>query len=134
MIVLDASVAVDALADAGPAGDAARAVLARHATTMAVPDVFHAEVVGVLRRLAHPTRAALTAERADRAVAALRALPVQVVATAGRLDRVWELRHAVTAMDACYVAVAESLECPLVTSDARLAGTSASLRCPVRTP
>lgn len=34
--------------------------------------------------------------------------------------RVWELRHNLTAYDAWYVAVAESLGCPLVTLDGRL--------------
>ena len=36
-------------------------------------------------------------------------------------DRVWELRHNLTAYDATFVALAEALEAPLVTCDARLA-------------
>jgi predicted nucleic acid-binding protein len=35
--------------------------------------------------------------------------------------RAFELRANVTAYDACYVALAESLGCPLVTADRRLA-------------
>lgn len=35
--------------------------------------------------------------------------------------RGWELRHNLTAYDAMYVALAESLEAPLVTCDAKLA-------------
>jgi predicted nucleic acid-binding protein len=46
------------------------------------------------------------------------------------LDRVWELRDAVSAYDAMYLALAESLECALVTADARL-GRAAGVRCPV---
>ena len=36
------------------------------------------------------------------------------------LTRVWELRHNLTAYDALYVALAEALDAPLVTCDARL--------------
>lgn len=36
-------------------------------------------------------------------------------------DRVWALRHNLTAYDAAFVALAEALEVPLVTCDARLA-------------
>jgi predicted nucleic acid-binding protein len=36
-------------------------------------------------------------------------------------DRVWELRHNLTAYDATFVALAEVLAAPLVTCDARLA-------------
>jgi predicted nucleic acid-binding protein len=35
-------------------------------------------------------------------------------------DRVWELRHNLTAYDATFVALAEALEAPLVTCDTRL--------------
>ena len=36
-------------------------------------------------------------------------------------DRMWELRHNVTAYDAAFLAIAEALGAPLVTCDARLA-------------
>ena len=36
-------------------------------------------------------------------------------------DRMWELRHNITAYDAAFIALAETLEVPLVTCDARLA-------------
>jgi predicted nucleic acid-binding protein len=50
--------------------------------------------------------------------------------TFSMLDRVWELRHNLTAYDAAYVALAETLQCPLVTGDARISRAS-GLRCPV---
>ena len=37
------------------------------------------------------------------------------------MPRVWELRENLTAYDAAYVALAEALECVLVTHDERLA-------------
>ena len=49
------------------------------------------------------------------------------------LDRVWELRHNLTAYDAWYVALAESLGTDLVTADARLVAAPGP-RCAVRLP
>lgn len=39
------------------------------------------------------------------------------------IPRIWELRHAVTAYDAAYIALAEAMDVPLVTTDAKLAGS-----------
>lgn len=49
---------------------------------------------------------------------------------AGLLDRVWELRENVSAYDATYLALAETLGCALLTTDARLS-RAPGLRCPV---
>lgn len=43
-------------------------------------------------------------------------------------DRIWELRHNLTVYDAWYVALAEALNAPLVTTDIRLAH-SPGARC-----
>ena len=40
------------------------------------------------------------------------------------LSRIWELRRNVTAYDAAYIALAEALAAPLVTTDAKLARAS----------
>lgn len=48
-------------------------------------------------------------------------------------SRVWELRHNLSAYDAWYVAVAESLEAPLATLDLRVAGSTGP-RCEFLTP
>ena len=44
--------------------------------------------------------------------------------------RAYELRENVTAYDAAYVALAEALDCPLLTADARLA-RAPGIRCEV---
>jgi predicted nucleic acid-binding protein len=53
--------------------------------------------------------------RADFADLWVERYPGRVVA-----DRVWELRHNFTAYDAAYIALAEILNCPLLTGDAKL--------------
>ena len=53
-----------------------------------------------------------------------------VYPTAPLLRRVWELRGKVTAYDACYVALAEGLECALLTADQRLANEP-GVRCAI---
>ena len=46
------------------------------------------------------------------------------------LDRVWELRDNLSAYDASYVALAELLDCSLLTADARLS-RAPGVRCPI---
>ena len=46
------------------------------------------------------------------------------------LGRVWELRDDLSAYDASYVALAEALDCPVLTADARLSHTSGP-RCAI---
>ena len=48
----------------------------------------------------------------------------------GLLDRVWELRDNLSASDASYVALAERLDCPLLTADARLS-RAPGVRCTI---
>lgn len=60
----------------------------------------------------------------------LLAFPITVLPTVALLRRVWELRHNLTAYDGCYVALAEAVECPLLTADRRVANAP-GLRCGV---
>jgi predicted nucleic acid-binding protein len=64
------------------------------------------------------------------ALAVWQRLAVTRYAGADVLSRVWELRQNVSAYDATYVALAESLECALVTADGRL-GRAPGVRCVV---
>jgi predicted nucleic acid-binding protein len=57
-------------------------------------------------------------------------LPVGIVPTTPLLGRAWELRANLTISDACYVALAESAGCPLLTADRRLANAPGP-RCPI---
>lgn len=116
MIVLDASAAVSALLNDGPA----RRLLAAEA--IHVPHLVDVEVVSVLRRQA--AAGLLAADDARRALDVWRRLGLIRYAASPLLERVWELRATVTAYDAMYVALAENLDCVLVTADARLSGAN----------
>jgi predicted nucleic acid-binding protein len=113
VIVLDASAAVLALLNDGDARHSA----ARE--TVAVPHLVDAEVAHTLR--AQVRRGSVGAGEAQAALFRWARLGLRRFAVVGLLPRIWELRDNLSAYDASYVALAESLECGLVTADARLA-------------
>lgn len=122
MIVLDASAVVIGLLRDGEA----RRLLADEA--VAVPHLVDAEVAHALR--GQVTRQALAARDAERALARWAALGVARYTARGLLPRIWELRSNLSAYDATSVALAEALDAPLVTADARLSRASGP-RCPI---
>lgn len=77
------------------------------------------EITQVLRRFTQ--KGAISDARAQEALRDLRDLPMTRYPHHVLLDRVWDLRHNLTAYDAAYVALAEALDASLVTRDARLA-------------
>jgi predicted nucleic acid-binding protein len=117
VIVVDASVLAPALADDGSDGDRARSRLLGEALT--APELIDLETVSALRGRLRSR--ALDAERADLALADLAALPIRRAAHGPLLARCWQLRDNLTTYDASYVALAELLDLPLITADARLA-------------
>ena len=117
MIVVDASVIVTALADDGPDGERHRARLAGE--RLAAPHLLDVEVVSAWRR--HAADGALDERRMQLARDDLRSLPIRRVPHLPLLERCWELRANLTTYDAAYVALAELIDAPLVTLDARLA-------------
>ncbi|MEE8301809.1 MAG: type II toxin-antitoxin system VapC family toxin [Candidatus Tectomicrobia bacterium] len=66
----------------------------------------------------------IDATRAEEGLDDLAAWPLIRYAHDLFLSRIWELRHNVTAYDAAYVALAETLAVTLLTCDARLASSS----------
>jgi predicted nucleic acid-binding protein len=79
------------------------------------------EVISVVR--GHLLGSKLSPARADAAITALAGLTIDLSDCQSLIDRIWQLRHNLTSYDAAYVALAESLDIPLVTADARLAGS-----------
>lgn len=117
MLVTDASVLVPAIADAGADGQRYRKRI--RGEQLAAPDLAKLEVLSALRR--HILNGALTTSQADSAATNLTALPISTYPIQAFLRRCWELRDNVTPYDASYVALAESLGCPLLTANIRLA-------------
>ena len=127
--VVDSSLLVAATADAGGEGVWAEGILA--AGGLVAPHLVLAETANVLRRLEAAGR--LSRLEAGASARDLLQLDLEFVPYPPFADRIWELRHNVTAYDAWYVAVAEVFDLPLATLDRRLA-TADGPRCPFLTP
>ncbi|MGH2733312.1 MAG: type II toxin-antitoxin system VapC family toxin [Actinomycetota bacterium] len=133
MIVVDASVLVNAIADDGPDGDRSRARLGE-ASSLHAPHLVDLEVLSVLRRRAASLD--LDARRLVFCLEDLGDLPITRYPHLPFAERIWNLRHNLTPYDAAYVALAETLECVMVTADAslsRAAGPTCTIEL-VRSP
>lgn len=119
MIVVDASAVADLLLDPGGRGSWIGDRFAS-SSSLHAPHLLDFEVASVLRR--HLLARELSRERAEDAFTDFRALRVRRYPGRVLLERIWSLRHNLTIYDASYVALAEALDAPLVTSDRRLVG------------
>jgi predicted nucleic acid-binding protein len=115
VIVVDASVVVGLLEDS-PQGEQLRRRLAGE--LLSAPELLDLEVVMVWRRLARAGR--LEQRRALQALSDLDELELRRARIRLLIPRIWELRDNLSAYDASYVALAEALDAPLLTADARL--------------
>jgi len=120
VIVLDASALVELLLNT-PTGQTLATRLADPALGLHVPHLVDVEVAQALGRYARDGE--LDAKDAAAALEDLRSLDLQRHAHEPLLERVWELRHNLSAYDAVYVALAEVLDTVLLTCDGRLART-----------
>ena len=122
MIVVDASVVVLGVLE----NQTAWQMLADE--DLHAPAVIDVEVVSALRR--HTLRGGLDAKVALVALQGWGEMFVNRYFSNVDIPRMWELRENLTTADSSYVALAESLDCALVTADRRLAGAP-GIRCPV---
>ena len=128
-VVVDSSVLVAALADAGPNGVWAEEVLSRG--SLHAPELARVEATNILRRLELAKQ--LTTAEANAAHEDLMQLDLELFSFEPFAERIWELRHTVTSYDAWYVAVAEALRLPLATLDGRLSRAK-GVACKFLTP
>ncbi|CAN5367845.1 type II toxin-antitoxin system ribonuclease VapC1 [soil metagenome] len=118
MIVVDASVVLELILQTATAAAVADELLDDEQSLHA-PHLIDLEVAQVLRR--YVRAGTLGVRRAREALDDLAALRIERYTHFPLLDRVWSLRDHLSAYDAAYVALAEGLGAPLLTSDARLA-------------
>ncbi|MGH7552501.1 MAG: type II toxin-antitoxin system VapC family toxin [Longimicrobiales bacterium] len=118
MIVIDASAILEVLLRTG----AAAAIEARlfGGETLHAPHMLDLEVAQVLRR--YERAGELGARRGREALDDLEAFSIERYPHYLFLQRIWSLRANATAYDACYLALAEALDAPLLTTDRRMAG------------
>ena len=118
MIVLDSSAAVALISETGPVAEAL-ATRVEAEPEVAAPHLLDPEVSRAFRRLAR----AGEVTHSDMPVLLETLMALRVVRYPHRafLPRVWELRDTIGTYDGFFVALAEALACPLVTTDARLA-------------
>ncbi len=118
MIFLDASALVDRLLGTTELGAAVSAEV-RKARALHTLDFAYLEILSALRRKA--ANGEISDQRARTALSDLQSAPLILHTAAADAGRIWELRHNHTPYDAAYIAVAEALDMPLVTTDSRLA-------------
>lgn len=121
LVVVDASVLVAFYVADDPARDVVAARLSVGDALFA-PAHLDAEVASALRGLA--MRSPTLRGVGPTALRHLASLPLRRMPLAPLLQRMWQLRDTVTAYDAAYVALAEGLDAPLLTSDVKLAAAS----------
>ncbi len=121
MIVVDASVLVDLLRRSEDRGAIEHRLLMGNENLHA-PHLVDLEITHALRRFV--LNGDMPPARAEEALEDLTDIRIDRYPHSVLLPRIWELRNTHTAYDAAYVALAEALEAPLVTRDARLARSS----------
>jgi predicted nucleic acid-binding protein len=128
LIVIDASVLANVVGDDGNDGQRARLEF-RNAGDVAAPDLADVETVAVLRK--RWIAGTVSDQRFAAAVEDLEQLEIDRYPALRFMHRAYELRANVTVYDAAYVALAETLDCELLTADQRLANASGP-RCTIR--
>jgi predicted nucleic acid-binding protein len=129
VIVLDSSAAVHYLVG-GREGEWVAEELQAAGEAQA-PHVLDVEVVAALRTLA--SHGSVSPDLAREAIDDLEHMNVVRYPHVPLLPLMWALRENLSAADACFVALAEALASPLVTTDLRLA-RAPGLEIEVRTP
>src|SRR5215470_14328278 len=121
MIVVDASAMLEVLLRT-PDAHAVEKRLFDPERTLHAPHLLDVEVAQVIRRYA--ANGEIGDDRGRAALADLADLPMHRYPHDFLWPRVWDLRNNLTACDAVYVALAEALDAPLLTRDARLAAAA----------
>ncbi|HEX5280579.1 MAG TPA: type II toxin-antitoxin system VapC family toxin [Micropepsaceae bacterium] len=123
MIVVDASALVELLTRS-PAAETVEDFLMRNRDGLHAPHLVDVECAHVIRRFVQ--LGIMQSEHAQISIGSLQNFRLIRHSHVPLLGRVWALRASFTAYDAVYVALAESLQAPLLTRDKRLARAAAA--------
>ncbi len=129
MTVVDSSILIEGLVENTPEGTWCRDIISDG--EIHAPELVFVEVINVLRRMERIEE--ISDLKAHIALDDLLNLPLTMHQFIPFANRIWDLRHNLTPYDAWYVALAESLDSPLITLDRRIARVS-GLECQVVTP
>ncbi len=136
-MIVDASLVIDAVADSGPRGTAARDALAAQpaADRLIAPGHFAFEVMSGLRAAANRPEHPLREDDLPQALQDAEALEIEIEATRWTdVHRAWVLAQAsLRYADAIYVAAAERHHTALLTADARIERSGAPTTCRIVT-
>jgi predicted nucleic acid-binding protein len=120
VLVIDTSAVLEALVAHDPASGLVERLA--HDGDLHGPHLIDTEVLHALRRMT--MNGTISNERAADASSDFADLALVRYSHQPLSDRVWALRHNLTAYDATFVALAETLDAPLITCDARLASAA----------
>jgi predicted nucleic acid-binding protein len=123
MLVVDTSAVLGVLADREP--DPGLVQRLGDDGDLHAPHLVDVEILHALRGLVRGRK--LSADRAADVRSDVAALAITRYGHEPLADRVWALRDNLTAYDAVFVALAEALEVPLITCDARLAAAARTI-------
>jgi predicted nucleic acid-binding protein len=118
LIVLDASALINWLLGIPPSGPAVADEI-RQASSLHTIHLADLEILSTLRRMERLGE--VNEGRAIVALSDLARLSLRRHSVSPLILRIWELRQGQSAYDAAYVALAEALSAPLLTTDRRLA-------------
>lgn len=117
MIVLDSSAAVELLLQSNK-GQAVGVRIAMDADNIHVPHLIDLEILSTLRRAVSEGR--LAAHRADLALRAWEDSTVTRYAHVAYAQDIWAMGYNLTPYDAAYIALAASLDAPVISCDPKL--------------
>ena len=121
MIVVDASIVVEVLLRSD-AGAVLEERLFEGDDPLHAPHMLDVEVAHALRRCA--LHGDIDERHGRDSLGDLAAMSIERHGHQPLLERIWQLRHNLTAYDAAYLALAESLDAPLLTRDLALASVA----------
>ncbi|MGH8981005.1 MAG: type II toxin-antitoxin system VapC family toxin [Acidimicrobiales bacterium] len=136
-MIIDASIVIDAVADAGPRGVAARRALGEQpaAEALVAPGHFAFEVMSGLRAAAARPSHPFTVADLPEALGEAETYEIVIEGTPWTdVRRAWELAEgSLRYTEAVYVAAAERHHTALLTADSRIERSGASMRCQIIT-